>query len=451
VPYFIYSINFDSNFSDIMKTFDKKDTDKKLIVSSNDLIHAKYSFTLWQKRVFAFMISQIEGSAVEFNLQRMYVKDIMAFFKVKNKEDYAVIQKIPEQLYEMSMKMPYKTEKGHKRWREIRILSQFTRPEDKEADNAYVEMKFNDDLKPHLLELRRLFSQYDIRNIIQLRSVYSFKIYEIIKANEYLGKWEVSLTEFKEILDIENKYKHYGSLKLKILNQAQKDLTECCDVTFSFEEKTVRKRVEHLIFYIKKNTPTKTNKDAKTKSSKEEVVTPIVNVEDFDQLFSTYYFQLKDYGISASTLTQWLNTHPATHIEACVKDFLDKAQNGKLRSTEKNQQGGYLRTLIEKADYTAKQQTEKVKTEKKAKQTEVNKKEQKDVDAKAQELKLKFLKEKQIIEQIFNENEGLKEAVLAQINLSDRTTYVIDDIEKYSFLPSKIAIIIKKQFSERFE
>jgi plasmid replication initiation protein len=440
---------FNSNI--FMKTFDKKGSDKKLIVSSNDLIHAKYSFTLWQKRVFAFMISQIEGSAVEFNLQKMYVKDIMAFFKVKNKEDYAVIQRIPEQLYEMSMKMPYKTEKGHKRWREIRILSQFTRPEDKEADNAYVEMKFNDDLKPHLLELRRLFSQYDIRNIIQLRSVYSFKIYEIIKSNEYLGKWEVSLTDLKEMLDVENKYKHYGSFKLKILNQAQKDLTECCDVSFSYEEKTIRKRVEKLVFYIKKNTPTKTDKDTKAQSSKAEVVTPTANVEDFDHLFSTYYVQLKDFGISASTLTQWLNTYPSVHIEACVKDFLDKANKGKLRSTEKNQQGGYLRTLIEKADYTAKQQTEKAKTEKQAKQTEAKKTEQKVNIAKEEELKGLFLKEKDIIEEIFAGQKGLKEEILAQINLKDSTAYSIEDIEKFPFLPSKIAIIMKKRFKERFE
>ena len=64
--------------------------------------------------------------------------------------------------------------------------------EDKEEDNAYIELKFNDDLKPHLLDLKQLFSQYNIQNIIYLRSVYSFKMYEWIKSNAYLGKWEVS-------------------------------------------------------------------------------------------------------------------------------------------------------------------------------------------------------------------------------------------------------------------
>ena len=231
---------------------------KKLVVSSNNLIHAKYSFTLWQKRIFAYMVSEINSfDDREFPLQKMYIRDLMNFFKVKNKDDYNVIERVPEQMYAMSMRLPYRTDKGHKRWGEVRILSKYTRPEDKIDGNAYIELKFNDDLKPHLLELKRLFSQYDIQNIIHLRSVYSFKMYELIKANQYLSKWEVDLPDLKEMLDVEEKYRNYGSFKLRILNAAQIDLTEYCDVTFSYIEKTVGKRVDRLIFYIRKNTPTR--------------------------------------------------------------------------------------------------------------------------------------------------------------------------------------------------
>lgn len=432
-----------------MKINKNKDTEKKLVVSSNDLIHAKYTFTLWQKRVFAYMVSLINVDDTDFMMQKMYVKDMMDFFKVKNKEDYNVIQRVPEQLYEMSMKMPYSTEKGYKRWREIRILSQFTRPEDKEPDNAYVEMKFNDDLKPHLLELKKLFSQYDIRNIIHLRSVYSFKMYELIKSSEYLGKWEIALNDLKEMLDVEDKYKHYGSFKLKILNQAQKDLTECCDVTFRYEEKTIRKRVEKLIFYIQKNQPTRgdkgKNKDTvDVKVEKAEAV--IIDTDNFDRLFSTYYFQLKDYGISASLLTQWLNTYPSVHIEACVKDFLEKATKGKLRITEKAQQGGYLRTLIEKADFSAKQEASKTKAQSRPKSTDTLKSD----DLKSQQLKAQVAKEAAIVEAILNENPTLLSEILAEINRQDQKEYTAGDINKFPFLPSKINLAVKKRFKERF-
>lgn len=433
-----------------------KQVDKKLVVSSNDLIHAKYTFTLWQKRVFTYMISQINIDDTDFGLQRMYVKDLMSFFKVKNKDDYNVIQRIPEQLYEMSMKMPYSTEKGHKRWREIRILSQYTRPEDKEPDNAYIEMKFNDDLKPHLLELKKLFNQYEIRNIIHLRSVYSFKMYELIKSSEYLGRWEIGLADLKEMLDVEDKYNHYGSFKLKILNQAQKDLTECCDVTFDFEEKTVRKRVEKLVFFIKKNQPTK---NAKPDKPNEEPVTSKVaelpkastfELDAFDQLFSIYYLQLKDYGISPSTLTLWLNTYPSQHIEACVKDFLDKAAKGKLRIAEKSQQGGYLRRLIEQADFTIKQTSEKVKMATRLKQDIVAQELKTIENVKKEKLKTQLAQEATIIATILAENPTLESEILSQLNRRDGTDYTLADIKKYPFLPSKIGVVVKQRFPERF-
>ena len=440
-----------------MKVRNSKYEDKKLVVSSNDLIHAKYTFTLWQKRVFTYMISQINMDDTDFGLQRMYVKELMDFFKVKNKDDYNVIQRIPEQLYEMSMKMPYSSEKGYKRWREIRILSQYTRPEDKEPDNAYVEMKFNDDLKPHLLELKKLFNQYDIRNIIHLRSVYSFKMYELIKSSEYLGRWEIGLSDLKEMLDVEGKYNHYGSFKLKILSQAQKDLTECCDVTFDFEEKTVRKRVEKLIFYIKKNQPTRNAKPPKmaevgdkTPAPTPSAIVTTVNTDAFDQLFLTYYLQLKDYGISVSTLTVWLNTYPTPHIEACVKDFLDKAQKGKLRATDKAQQGGYLRTLIEQADFTQKLTIEKTKAETRLKENEKTQELNKVENAKKEQLKTQLAHETAIIAKIFIENPTLQSDILAQLNRRDGTNYAFDDIHKFPFLPSKIAVVVKQQFSERF-
>jgi Initiator Replication protein len=284
-----------------------------------------------------------------------------------------------------------------------------------------------------------------------LRSVYSFKLYELIKSSEYLGKWEIGLTDLKEMLDVEDKYKHYGSFKLKILNQAQKDLTECCDVTFTYEEKTIRKKVERLLFLIKKNQPTKTAKNARkseesapNESGRAEAA-PSVDTDTFDKLFSTYYLQLKDYGISATTLTQWLNTYPVAHIEACVKDFLDKSNKGKLRITEKSQQGGYLRRLIEQADFT------ETKEPKRTKHTTAKTDTAAGETPKQQKIKTQLAKEAAIIADILTKNPTLEAELLALINRRDGTDYSLADIQKYPFLPSKIGVIVKQRFPERFE
>ena len=66
-----------------MKKSGSLDDNKKIVVTSNDLIHAKYTFTLWQKRVFVYMVSQINSfEDKEFQIHKMYIKDLMQFFKV---------------------------------------------------------------------------------------------------------------------------------------------------------------------------------------------------------------------------------------------------------------------------------------------------------------------------------------------------------------------------------
>ena len=51
-----------------------------LVVTSNDLVLAKYNFSLWQKRVFNYFVSQIDKDAREFMMQRVYVSDLIRFF-----------------------------------------------------------------------------------------------------------------------------------------------------------------------------------------------------------------------------------------------------------------------------------------------------------------------------------------------------------------------------------
>jgi plasmid replication initiation protein len=442
-----------------MKHRNTDSDNKKLVVSSNDLVHAKYTFSLWQKRIFVYMVSEINSfDDVEFPIQKIYIKDLMNFFKVKNKDDYNVIQRIPEQLYAMSMKMSYRSDKGYKRWREVRILSQFTHPEDKEDDNAYIELKFNDDLKPHLLDLKQLFSQYDIQNIIYLRSVYSFKMYEWIKANAYLGKWDVSLQDLKEMLDVEHKYKNYGSFKLKILNQAQKDLNECCDVTFTYTEQAVGKRVERLFFTIHKNVPTKG--DAKLKAKKKPEKTLFTEgdaqaetlriVTASDSLMAVYYPKVKDFGISVKVMTAWIEAYSTVHIEACITDFLEKVKKGKLTTTEPMQQGGYLRTLIEKADFSAKQKTVQIQTAKIRQQAVDNQVERARQDLKKQEAERTLQREQDMVEGIFEEKPSLEQSLFDDINRREGSSYSPADYDKFPFLRSKILILLKKQFPSKF-
>jgi plasmid replication initiation protein len=228
---------------------------KGLVVTSNDLTLAKYNFTLWQKRVFNYFVSQIDKDAKEFNTQRVYITDLLRFYKAgDSQEAYNIILNVPKQLFDLSIKIRYQTEKGQQRYGEVRIITKYTKPEDKDPDNAYIEFKFNDDLKPHLLELKSRFAKYDLYNIVGLQSTYSIRIFEILKSFQYLHEVTFEVEDLKAILDITDKYKLYADFKRYVVDKALEDLSKNCDITFTYQEIKQGRKVHALRFEIRSNT-----------------------------------------------------------------------------------------------------------------------------------------------------------------------------------------------------
>lgn len=433
--------------------------ERKMVVSSNNLIEAKYNFSLWQKRIFVYMVSQITTIHDEFKLQKFYIKDLMNFFNVKSKEDYKIIRHVPEELYRASMKTPYRTKEGFKRWKEVRIISQYTRPEDKEADNAYIELKFNDDLKPHLIQLKELFAQYDIRNIIGLRSVYSFRIYEILKSRNHLrGEREITVDELKEILDVESKYKLYADFKRKVLQQAQRDLEEYCDIAFDFREIKEGKKVHKLEFSIRKNIPRSLRQqtieigqgrvvaEPKPASAEQPTVVSMLETEDFKRLFP----KVQPHGISQKTFADWLAKFPLEHIEDCVEDFLKKIASGKISETDRTKQGGYLRTLIEKADFTARRELEMKKAEARKKEEEQKRQQAMSQQSDEVQKRAAIEREKQITRDILDAYEGLLEEITEQLNAVRGSDYLPEDFETNPLFRVLVIGRVKGRFPDAF-
>jgi plasmid replication initiation protein len=209
---------------------------------------------LWQKRIFNYFVSQIDKDATDFTLQRIYISDLIHFFDAGDgREVYDIIASVPKQLYNSSIKVPYISEEGHHRYGEMRIITRYTKPEDREMGNAYIEFKFNDDLKPHLLELKKRFLRYDMQNIVGLQSVHSVRMFEILKSYEYLGQVSFEVEFLKTVLELGDKYKLYADFRRYVVDKAREDLLKYCDIFFDYKEIKKGRKVNEIIFSIKKN------------------------------------------------------------------------------------------------------------------------------------------------------------------------------------------------------
>lgn len=217
-----------------------------VIRQANDLVTAIYdSSDLLAKKVITAVIH--ESNNVEWNKDNSCYVTLRASELIKfgiSKESLRNIDMVLKKLVERSITIYSISQK-----KKILVFTPFT---EGEYQKSKLKIKINERLYPYVKELQKNFTQYHIENIKELKSCYSIRIYEFLKSYLYTGYLKIDLEELKKIFNIENKYSNYAHFREKILDKAQTELKEHCDVYFEYREIKAGNKVDELEFIIKK-------------------------------------------------------------------------------------------------------------------------------------------------------------------------------------------------------
>ena len=428
----------------------------KFIRKSNDLVEAKYKFDIWETRIFTKMLTLIHRDDEDFKEYRVYLRDIVGEFGLeKNKDAYDYIRQGAKKLMKKTFYIPYEAEDGQKRMFETPVISSLDSAilEDRTIANEhlYIGISFHPRMKPYLLQLKNKFTMYDVRNILKLPSVYSIRIYELLKQYESIGKRKLKIDELKDILGVENEYPKYANFKQRVIGKAQKDMEEHTDIMFTFEEIKVSRAVTDIIFYIKEN-PNFVIDKQKTKKEKQPKDTPKnVIVDGFDDIYPL----IEDY-VTEDKLKEWLRIHGEQKVKIAVKYLREK-----LRSDKKpTNPAAYLQKLLNSDDWFEEisaaqtQQTQK-KTANDEKQARRRRVEEQIRVLRNEAYHAKVSK----INAVFKDDQALKTAVVEKVrsNLFSSYDEKISEAENLSQNPIFIAAIVghmektNPQFFQEFE
>lgn len=227
---------------------------KDWITKSNTIIESQYKLTLQEQRILLITASKVQPSDEDLKPYKFRVSDLISKIGAsKNSSMYSYIREVVTGLHRKTLS--YK--KGSKT-----IVANWLVTSIYEDSEGTVILKFNPELKGFFLHLKEKFTTYQLENVIQLNSVYSIRVYELLKQYETLKKRTFTIEEFRDKVGIEpTKYKQYGHLKDKVIHVAQKELAEKTDIEFTFEEVKKARKVCGLVFYIKsKSTDNKKQK-----------------------------------------------------------------------------------------------------------------------------------------------------------------------------------------------
>jgi plasmid replication initiation protein len=223
--------------------------DKNYIVTkSNDLINAKYTLSVEEQRIILVLASMVQPDDIEFKLYRFKIKDFLNLINVKDKKKYSEIPKITRKLVDKSLEIKYGNKILQTSW-----LSSV----EYETGLGYVELEFSPKLKPFLLGLKEFYTTYKLDNVLDLKSKYSIRMYEILKSCQFKKAISLAVPELKTLLGIDKKYSRFYDIKTKIIDRVKKELYQKTDIFFEYDEIKESRITVKINFYIYSNNKTK--------------------------------------------------------------------------------------------------------------------------------------------------------------------------------------------------
>ncbi len=228
-------------------SFDEGD----IVVKANQLIRGRINWTKLEHRVVAMLVAQLKQEDESFEMQQVHITDLMDMAQISSRDIYDRAEEVCRKLLNQKVHVRTSTEDGRRVYQGYNCLSTCRYVE----GSGYIEAKFNDDMKPFLLQLKRQFTMYRLQNFMQLSSQHSMRVYELIKMREGLRYLCVSVEELREVLCCEHTYDRFSDFKRYVLERARTEIADTCDIYFTYKvERDGRTPVRvHLLIHQREN------------------------------------------------------------------------------------------------------------------------------------------------------------------------------------------------------
>jgi hypothetical protein len=202
-----------------------------IVVKANQLIRGRINWTKLEHRVVAMLVAQLKQEDESFEMQRVHISDLMDMAQISSRDIYDRAEEVCRKLLNQKVHVRTSTEDGRRVYQGYNCLSTCRYVE----GSGYIEAKFNDDMKPFLLQLKRQFTMYRLQNFMQLSSQHSMRVYELIKMQEGLRYLCVSVEELREVLCCEHTYDRFSDFKRYVLERARTEIADTCDIHFTYK------------------------------------------------------------------------------------------------------------------------------------------------------------------------------------------------------------------------
>ncbi len=231
-----------------------------LVVKGNELIQQnRFELSLSEQKTVAFICSMIKpidamDRAKGIPYQLDYEFNIRDYCKVcgidyDNGKNYADVKATLKKLRDRSMWVTLDND-------DETVVGWLDRVTTNKR-SGIAKVRIDDRLAPYLFDLGQRFTQYQLYNILAMKSAFSVRIYELMKSYAFQKSKTFEVDELKRLLMVDDvkSYNDFGRFRHKVLEKAQEEINELTDLNIYFEPITKGRKVIKVKFRIEQKNP----------------------------------------------------------------------------------------------------------------------------------------------------------------------------------------------------
>lgn len=240
-----------------------------IVRKADKLLTARYLLSQLAIKVITTVIAMISKDDADFKLYVIKAQDFKELTDSKHKNPYQQLKDACNELMDRRIEFDDGEDIGFMLTRWIASAEYF-------VGAGEIEIEISQKLRPLLLQLKEgNYLNYELRNILALRSTYLIRLYELLK-HEYnkVVKYkpnttavvhEIDIDDLREQFKIPNTYQYSSGIKTRIFDKAVKQFKEHTDIEISWEPSRKRgKKVLAVEFTIRSNDKLAEFKDLRT-------------------------------------------------------------------------------------------------------------------------------------------------------------------------------------------
>lgn len=200
----------------------------RLVTMSNALSRAAHGLTLAEKRIMAAAVSKLDSRKPplpgECPVIRLTAAEYASTFGVDMDTAYDQLQAAAKQLFNRYITF---FEPAHRRKGKdlVKVQMHWVGEARYQDGEGWVELHFWHALVPHLMGLKRQFTTYQLQQASALRSVYSWKLLELLMRFESTGWAEYTIEDFCTAMEATDKQKSdFNNIRRRMIEPAIKEL-----------------------------------------------------------------------------------------------------------------------------------------------------------------------------------------------------------------------------------